>query len=74
LEIHSVADKKLFLGLRFSIFFSAWLLYELGFSSLESFLAGHAAKIVGFAFIRDFVFGCAFIQNHAANWIPEHLF
>jgi hypothetical protein len=50
--------------------FAGLLFYELGFSSLESFLARHAAKIVGFALIRDFVFGRVFIQNHAANWIP----
>jgi hypothetical protein len=37
------------------------LLYELGFASLELFLARHAAKIVGFTLIGDFVFGCAFI-------------
>jgi hypothetical protein len=37
------------------------LLNELGFTSLELLLARHAAKVVGFALIGDFVFGCAFI-------------
>jgi hypothetical protein len=37
------------------------LLYELGFSSLEFFLARQAAKMVGFALISDFEFGCIFI-------------
>jgi hypothetical protein len=40
--------------------------------SLESFLAGQAAKMVGFAFISDFELGCIFIENHAADWVSKH--
>jgi hypothetical protein len=37
------------------------LLYEFGFASFEFFLARNAAKMVRFAFIRDFVFSRVFI-------------
>jgi len=37
------------------------LFYEFGFASLEFFLTGYAAKVVGFAFIGDFVFGRVFV-------------
>jgi hypothetical protein len=45
----------------FLLAYLPFLLYELGFTSLELFLASHAAKVVGFTLIGDFVFGCAFI-------------
>jgi hypothetical protein len=48
------------------------LLYELGFTSLESFLASQAAKMVGFALISDFELCRVFIENHAADWVSEH--
>jgi hypothetical protein len=37
------------------------LLYELGFASFEFFLACYTAKMVGFAFIGNFVFGGVFV-------------
>jgi hypothetical protein len=54
--------------------FISLLFYELGFPSFKFLLAGYTAKIVGFALICDFIFGCVFSQNHSANWVPEHFF
>jgi hypothetical protein len=42
-------------------FFLCLLLYEFGFAFFEFFLACYAAKMVGFAFIRDFILGRVFI-------------
>jgi hypothetical protein len=44
-----------------SLFRLCLLLYELGFASFEFFLARHTAKMVGFAFICDLVFGGVFV-------------
>jgi hypothetical protein len=39
---------------------------------LESFLACHTAKMVGFTLIGDFEFSCVFIKNHAADGVSKH--
>jgi len=38
----------------------------------EPFLAGHAAKVIGFAVKSDLELGCLFVQYCAANWIFRH--
>ena len=48
------------------------LLYELSWLPFESLLAGHAAKMIGFAIVGDFELGCLFVKNHAANRISRH--
>jgi hypothetical protein len=50
----------------------AWLLYEFGLVPLEPLLALKAAKMVGFAFIRDFELRRVLVQYHAANWVSKH--
>jgi len=63
LEDTSVKINKVALGFRTPTFFGSFcsLLYEFGFTSFEFFLARNAAKMVGFAFIRDFIFSRVFI-------------
>jgi hypothetical protein len=51
----------------------AGLLHEFGGVPLEPFLALKAAKMVGFAFVGDFEFGGVFVEDHAADWVSEHL-
>jgi len=48
------------------------LLHELQRMSLESLLAGHAAKMISFAFECDLEFGCLIVQNNTAHWILRH--
>jgi len=50
----------------------ACLFHEFGFASLEFLLASHTAKMIGFPLIGDFVFGCVFVKDHAANWVSVH--
>jgi hypothetical protein len=40
--------------------------------ALKPFLAGHAAKMKGFAFPRDLEFGRLLVQNNTAHWIFRH--
>jgi len=40
--------------------------------SFKPFLAGHAAKMKGFAFERNLEFGRLFVQNNTAHWIFRH--
>jgi len=64
LEETAVIIKKNNSGLAHTVsFFGSLgtLLYELGFASFEFFLARHTAKMVGFAFICDLVFGGVFV-------------
>jgi len=51
------------MGFTCPFFFGSFcmLLYEFGFASFEFFLARNAAKMVGFAFISDFILGGVFI-------------
>jgi hypothetical protein len=40
--------------------------------SLESLLAGYAAKVIRFAVKRDLELGCLVVQNRTADWILRH--
>ena len=42
-------------------FFAILLLYEFSSVTLKSFLALQAAKMVGFAFVRNFELRCVFV-------------
>jgi len=59
----TVKINKVTLGFTYPFFFGSFcmLLDELGFTSFEFFLARNAAKMVGFAFICNFILGGAFI-------------
>lgn len=39
--------------------------------SLESFLAGYTAEMVGFAIVGNLVFSGIFVKNHAANRVSK---
>jgi hypothetical protein len=53
-------------------FLRACLLYELGWVSFESFLAGDAAEVVGIAIIGDLELRYIFVQNGTANRVFRH--
>jgi hypothetical protein len=63
-------------GLRLSLFKHEssiiCLSYKLRWLPLEPFLAGYAAKVIGFAIMSDLELGCPITQDLAANGISRH--
>jgi len=49
------------------------LFYKFGWLTLKPLFALQAAEMDRFAIISDFKLGCAFIQNHAADWVSKHM-